>query len=221
MSSRPDRVYERAGFGRSVPRGNRPAVLVIDFTYGFTDPAYSTGADMEAALSATRKLLDAARMAGHPVLFTIINYTDAEIAVLPWLRKATGMAGLKVGSRLVEIDAMLARRESEPVLAKHGASAFHGTNLSALLCALGVDTLLVTGATTSGCVRASVVDAVQNGFTVLVPRECVADRAPGPHDANLFDIEQKYGDVIPLDDALGFLRATPGLQPSDIRQEGA
>lgn len=218
---RGDRVYDEAGFGRAVVRGVRPAVLVVDFTYGFTDPLYPTAADMSGAVEATRCLLDVARAGRHPIFFTIISFTEAEIAMLPWLRKAAGMAALKAGSRLVELDLRLARKDDEPIIAKHGASAFHGTNLNAMLSACGVDTLLVTGATTSGCVRASVVDAVQGGFSVLVPRDCVADRAEGPHQANLFDIQQKYGDVIPLDDALGFLRGKRGSLQFDSLQEKA
>ena len=163
-------------------------------------------------IPATRRLLDAARDGGFPVIFTTISYTDAEISVLPWLRKATGMAALKAGTRLVEIDARLERRESEALVSKHGASAFHGTNLCALLSASGVDTLIVTGATTSGCVRASVVDAVQNGIGVLVPRSCVADRASGPHDANLYDMQQKYADVVSLDEVLAFLAGVSSSQ---------
>lgn len=221
MSAAQDRIYREAGFGGGVARGSAPAVLVVDFTYGFTDPVYPTAADMTVAVAATRRLVDAARDAGCPVIFTIISYSEADLPVLPWLRKARGMAALKAGSRLTELDARLARRESEPVIAKHGASAFHGTNLAAMLSAHRVDTLLVTGTTTSGCVRASVVDAVQNGFGVLVPRECVADRADGPHEASLFDIQQKYGDVIPLDDALGFLRGLTGSRNSKSRQEGS
>ena len=101
----------------------------------------------------------------------------------------------------------MAPSEAEPVIVKHGASGFHGTNLAALLAGAGIDTVLIAGATTSGCVRATVVDAVQSGFNVLVPRDCVADRAQAPHEANLFDIQQKYGDVIGLDDALAYLQA--------------
>lgn len=218
---RDDRVYEGAGFGRAVVRGVRPGVLVVDFAYGFTDPLYPTAADMSGAVEATRRLLDVARARRLPVFFTVISFTEAEVAVLPWLRKAAGMAALKVGSRLVELDQRLARKDDEPIIVKHGASAFHGTGLHAMLSACGVDTLLVAGATTSGCVRASVVDAVQSGFNVLVPRDCVADRAEGPHQANLFDIQQKYGDVIPLDDALDFLRGKCGSPQFDGLQEEA
>jgi nicotinamidase-related amidase len=210
------RVYDAAGFGRPVRRGTRPAVVVVDLTYGFTDPQYPTAADARGPVEATARLLDAARAAGVPVVFTAIAYDPAQIASLAWLQKATGMAALEVGSRLVEVDDRLARRADEHLVVKTGASAFFGTALSAHLASVGADTVVVTGATTSGCVRATVVDAVQSGYPVLVPRECVADRAAGPHDASLFDIQEKYGDVVGLDDVLtylGTLPATPAPAP--------
>lgn len=209
-ASATEATYDRAGFGRAVRRGRRPALLVVDFTYGFTDPAYPTGADMAAPVKATRRLLDTARAAALPVAFTTIAYGPGEVRSLTWLDKATGMASLTTGSRLVEIDAALDRRPEEPVFVKHGASAFFGTGLASYLVATGADTLVVTGATTSGCIRASVVDAVQLGFPALVPHAAVGDRDDGPHEANLFDIQQKYGDVVELDDALAYLAAVEG-----------
>jgi maleamate amidohydrolase len=202
-------VYDRAGFGRPVQRGRRPAVVVVDLTYGFTDPAYPTGAEMSGPVLATARLLDAARAAGLPVVFTTIAYDAGQIATLTWLKKATGMAALELGSRLVEIDDRLARRPDEHLVVKTGASAFFGTALASYLTAAGADTVIVTGATTSGCVRASVVDAVQHGFPTLVPRDCVADRAAAPHEASLFDIHEKYGDVVDLDDVLAYVGALP------------
>lgn len=213
-----DAVYDRAGFGRQLQRGDRPVVVVVDFTYGFTDPVYPTGADMTAAVVATAELLRAARTVEVPVIFTTIAYDPAQAATLTWLRKATGMAALALGSRLVEIDQRLAPGADEHVVVKTGASAFFGTNLAAHLAALRADTVIVTGATTSGCVRATVVDAVQHGYPALVPRNCVADRAQGPHQASLFDIDQKYGDVVDLDDVvtyLGGLRRAVPLTTSD------
>ena len=202
-------VYDRAGFGRPVQRGRRPAVVVVDLTYGFTDPAYPTGAEMSGPVLATARLLDAARAAGLPVVFTTIAYDAGQIATLTWLKKATGLAALELGSRLVEIDDRLARRPDEHLVVKTGASAFFGTALASYLTAAGADTVIVTGATTSGCVRASVVDAVQHGFPTLVPRDCVADRAAAPHEASLFDIHEKYGDVVDLDDVLAYVGALP------------
>jgi nicotinamidase-related amidase len=205
-------VYDRAGFGRPVQRGRRPAVVVVDLTYGFTDPAYPTGAEMSGPVLATARLLGAARAAGLPVVFTTIAYDAGQIATLTWLKKATGMAALELGSRLVEIDDRLARRPDEHLVVKTGASAFFGTALASYLTAAGADTVIVTGATTSGCVRASVVDAVQHGFPTLVPRDCVADRAAAPHEASLFDIHEKYGDVVDLDDVLAYVGALPAAE---------
>ncbi len=150
-----DETYKAAGFGEAVPRGKRPAVVVVDFTYGFTDTTYPTAADMDAPIAATRRLTDLARSKGYPVVYTTIAYHEGEIAHLPWLRKATGMAALLKGSRLVEIDAATGMQADDPVIEKKGASAFHGTQLAALLTGACVDTLVVTGATTSGCVRAN------------------------------------------------------------------
>jgi nicotinamidase-related amidase len=164
---------------------------------------------MSGPVLATARLLDAARAAGLPVVFTTIAYDAGQIATLTWLKKATGMAALELGSRLVEIDDRLARRPDEHLVVKTGASAFFGTALASYLTAAGADTVIVTGATTSGCVRASVVDAVQHGFPTLVPRDCVADRAAAPHEASLFDIHEKYGDVVDLDDVLAYVGALP------------
>lgn len=200
-----DEIYEKAGFGQNGPRGSRPAIVIVDFSYGFTDTAYPTAADMSVEIARTRRLAEVARARGFPIIYTTIAYQPWEIEILPWLRKATGMKALLAGSRLVEIDVATGVEPGDPVIVKHGASAFHGTNLAAMLTAQGVDTVIVTGATTSGCVRATVVDAVQSGFIVLVPRDCCADRASDPHEASLYDIAQKYGDVTDAADLIGWL----------------
>jgi maleamate amidohydrolase len=201
-----DEVYERAGFGASVRRGERPAIVVVDLTNGFTDPAAPTGADLADVVAATGELIVAGRAAGVPVIFTTIAYTPAEADgdAVTWLTKAPGMRSLREGSRAVAIDDRLPMEPGDHLITKKGASAFFGTGLAALLTGLRVDTVLVCGATTSGCVRATAVDAVQSGFSVLVPRQCVGDRAKDPHEANLFDIQAKYGDVIELADALSY-----------------
>ena len=200
-----EQVYDQAGFGRPVPRGTRPAIVVVDFTYGFTDTQYPTAADMSGPVAATRRLTDAARDAGVPIIYTTIAFEQGELDKLPWLKKATGMAALVSGSRLVEIDAATGIQPCDAVVVKKGASAFFGSTLAALLTGAGVDTVVVTGATTSGCVRATAVDAVQSGFNVLVPADCCADRAKPPHDASLYDIGQKYGDVTDSQDILDWI----------------
>jgi maleamate amidohydrolase len=209
-----NQIYERAGWGNRVPRGRRPAVLVVDLSRGFTEPEFPTGADLSPVVAATSALIDVAHEAGAPVLFTTIAYEEADLdGGTAWLRKAPGMGILRTGTELVDLDPRLPRRPGDAVIVKKGPSAFFGTDAAASLTARGVDTVLVCGATTSGCVRASVVDAVQYGFTVLVPRDCVGDRAAGPHDANLFDIDAKYGDVIEQGDALAYL-AAPEREPA-------
>jgi maleamate amidohydrolase len=198
------RRYDQAGFGRPAGRGSRPGIVVVDFTLGFTDPRHDTGADLTDEVLATARLLQAARERGLFVAFTTIAY-DTEAEGRPWVTKAPGMLALRTGSPLVEVDPRLERRSTEPLVVKKGPSAFFGTNLAAMLTAARADTVILCGATTSGCVRASVVDAVQSGFPTVVPRECVGDRAQGPHEANLFDIDQKYGDVISLAETLGYI----------------
>lgn len=208
-------VYDRAGFGAPAGAGARPAVVVVDLTRGFTEAAYPTGSDLTGVVAATTELLDAARFAGAPVVFTAIAYTAAEAdgEGVAWLRKAPGLRALREGSEAVAIDPRLPRQDTDHLVVKKGASAFFGTSLAAHLTALGCDTVIVCGATTSGCVRATAVDAVQSGFAVLVPGDCAGDRARGPHDAALFDIHAKYGDVVSLDHAVAYLRALGPTPP--------
>lgn len=198
-------TYKAAGFGASVPRGTRPGIVVVDFSYGFTDLQYPTASDAAAQMEKTKRICDAARAKGYPVIFTTISYHPGELDILPWLKKATGMRALVEGTRLVEIDAATGIQPEDAIVVKKGASSFFGSTLNALLTGAGVDTVVVTGATTSGCVRGTVVDAVQSGYNVLVPHDCCADRAKAPHDANLYDMDQKYADVTDSDDILNWL----------------
>lgn len=202
-------AYERAGFGGGATRGRRPALVVVDFQRGFTEAAFGTGADMADAVAAANELIDVFHQHGEPVYFTVIAYDPAEIdaGIYPWLEKFRGGATLVTGTPPVDIDPRAHMADGDILLAKKGASAFFGTPLAHALHARGIDTLIVTGATTSGCLRASVVDAVQSGFPTIVPREAVADRAQAPHEASLFDIDQKYADVVSLDQALAYARS--------------
>jgi nicotinamidase-related amidase len=199
-----------------VQRGTKPAVLVVDFTYGFTEAQYPTGADMSRQVRATAELLEVARSVRVPIIFTTIAYDASQLGSLSWLTKAPGMASLRLGTRAIMIDDRLAPDPAESILVKTGASAFFGTPLISALIGLRVDTLVVAGATTSGCVRASVVDAVQYGYPTLVPRECVADRAAGPHEASLFDMHQKYADVLAVADVVNYLEALPRPTSSEV-----
>ncbi len=206
-------VYERARLGQSLKLGVSPAVLVVDFSCGFTDPECAMGSDLTSEVLATRELLDVARAGELPVIFTTIGYEPSLKDGSLWLQKAPGLGELQLGSRWVEIDPRLERRESETVVLKKGASAFFGTNLASLLVSARADTVVLCGATTSGCIRATAIDLLQYGFPTLVPRECVGDRAQAPHEANLFDIEAKYADVVPLERALAYLES-PSPQAS-------
>jgi maleamate amidohydrolase len=198
-------VYRNAGFTGGFRMGERPAVVVVDFCRGFTDPACPLGAESTAEVIRTRALLDAARRHGVFVVFTTICYDEGARASTTWLRKVPSLAELAPGSPWVEIDPRLGRLEQEPVLTKGGASAFFGTPLPAMLVAGRVDTVLVLGATTSGCVRASVVDSVQHGFPTFVVTDCCADRSAGPHEANLFDMTAKYADPVTAEEVITHL----------------
>lgn len=203
-------VYAKAGLGASVTLGQSPAVVVVDFSCGFTDPGCPLGADLTAEVEATRRLLGAARAKGLPVIFTTIGFEPSGKDGGLWLQKVPTLAELQLGGRWVEIDPRLEPREDETVVLKKGASAFFGTNLASILISQRVDSVILCGATTSGCIRATAIDLLQYGYPTLVPRECVGDRAQAPHDANLFDIQAKYADVVSLEEALAYVAGVPG-----------
>lgn len=203
-------VYAKARIGESVTLGSRPAVLVVDFSCGFTDPECALGSDMTDAVESTKRLLDAARAKGLPVVFTTIGYEPSLKDGGLWLQKVPALGDLQVGGRWVDIDPRLEPRDDESIVLKKGASGFFGTNLASILVSQQVDSVILCGATTSGCIRATAVDLLQYGFPTIVPRECVADRAQAPHEANLFDINAKYADVVSLEDALDYVERVPG-----------
>ncbi len=203
-------VYSKAGLGQAFTLGEKPAILVIDFSCGFTDPECALGSDLSHEVEATRRLLDAAREKGLPVVYTTIAFEPALKDGGLWMQKVPALAALQLGGAWAEIDPRLGRREDETVLVKKGASGFFGTNLASVLVSQGVDSVILCGATTSGCIRATAIDLLQYGFPTIVPRECVGDRAQAPHEANLFDIQAKYADVVGLDDALAFVESVPG-----------
>jgi maleamate amidohydrolase len=200
------RKYRKSGIGARVGFGSRPAILVVDFTNGFTDPTSPLGFDFTAEVLATFTLLEVARRKFVPIIFSTVSYSENLREAGIFVRKVPSLAMLRDGSTWVEIDTRLKRRSDETLLVKHFASCFFGTSLASYLTSLGTDTLILAGATTSGCIRATAVDGMQNGFRVIVPSECVGDRAAGPHEANLLDIDSKYGDVVSLKQVLSFLR---------------
>lgn len=202
-------LYRSRGLASRVGFGSRPAVVVVDYILGFTDPASPLAGNFADELRATKSLLNAMRRHGFPVLFTTTAYDKAMTEAGVFVRKVPSLAVLQRGSRWVEIDPSLKRRKGEVVIEKQYASAFFGTPLASTLHAQGVDTLIVAGCTTSGCVRATAVDGLQHGLRVIVPRECVGDRAQAPHEANLIDIDGKYGDVMAVRDVIDLVAGLP------------
>lgn len=187
----------RSGFGGA------PALLVVDMSLGFTDPRSDLACDVERAIPAIQQLLEAARRSQVPVLYTTVAYTDAQHAAGgAFADKVPALATLRVGAPLVDIDPRVAPLPREPVISKLYASAFFATPLMSLFVGAAVDSVIITGASTSGCVRATAVDAVQHGLRVVVPREAVGDRDAGAHEQSLRDIDSRYGDVVALSDAL-------------------
>ena len=202
-------IYERAQLGHTLGFGKKPAVIVVDFQLGFTAPEQSPLAgNLDAEVKATNDLIAVARKKNVPIIFTVVGYDphrqdDAGL----WPEKAPSLRLLKLGSDLVELDPRLKREPGDLVIVKKYASGFFGTYLASTLTMQSVDTAIVTGCTTSGCVRATVMDALAHGFRPIVPLECVGDRAQEPHEANLFDISSKYGDVLPLQEVLEYLES--------------
>lgn len=195
------------GFGERGGFGGSPALAVIDMTLGFTDPESALACDLEGPVREIARLLEAAREASVPVVFTTVAYRESDkLTAAAFIDKVPALLTLKAGTRWAQVDPRISPREEEPVLNKLFASGFFGTGLSSALTAAGVDTLIVTGASTSGCVRASVVDALQYGFRPVVPREAVGDRDEAAHTANLHDIDAKYGDVVPVEECLEYLK---------------
>lgn len=197
--------YAEQGLGGKLRLGDRPAIVVVDLINGFTDKAFPAGSDLGEVVKATAALLHAARAADVPVMFTTIAFSNAMIADNVWLKKMPAMKGLLEDSPWVNVDRRLGRRDSEALIVKRAASSFTGTDLNSFLTAKGIDSVIICGATTSGCVRATAVDACMLGWPAFVVRDCVGDRAVEPHEASLFDIDAKYGDVLSLSQALDAL----------------
>jgi nicotinamidase-related amidase len=194
----------RAGFGA------RPAVLVVDMTRAFTEDRFPLGSSKagEPCLHAIRRLLDAARAAGVPVVYSRYGPFGSDAEWGRWLDKGTGAepnSPMRT-AEAHEIPELIEPARGEAVVVKSKPSAFFGTQLASLLTWHGADTVIVTGMVTSGCVRATVVDAFSHNYRVVVPIECVADRSETSHQVNLFDMDMKYADVLPLAEVLEHLR---------------
>ena len=196
--------YAKAGFGGRLPFGQRPALLVVDVVVAYLLPASSlylgpTGAQAVASFA---RLIAACRARGVPIVYTQVVYSAQGRDGGLFYRKVPALRAFDAGSRLGAIPDAIAPQPEDVVVTKQYASAYFGTSLASTLKAMGVDTVLIGGFSTSGCVRASALDTLQHGFAPFVVAEACADRDPRPHEANLFDLQAKYAEVISETEAL-------------------
>ena len=208
--SQAEDYYHRIGFANRIGFGAKPALLIIDCNHGCADPSISPiGIEMSEEIKQIRRLLDLARAKQIPVVHTTVVYSEEQFRDGGWfVKKVPALEVLRPDSKEAQIVPELAPEPGELILEKRFPSGFYGTTMHSYLTTCGVDTVIITGNSTSGCVRATVIDAVSAGFRVIVPRQCVADRVAMSHAVNLFDIDSKYGDVVDIAavvDALGRL----------------
>lgn len=198
-----------AGFAQPLTPGSRPALVVIDMVRAYFEPGSGFYIGHRDCLDSASRLLAAAREAGILVLHTTVTYSNGGQDGGYFLKKLGPLEVFKGNNRLGETMPEVAPLDDEIVIPKQYASAFFGTSLSSTLAANGIDTVLIAGVSTSGCIRASTVDAIQYGFKPFVIRDAVGDRADGPHEANLYDLQAKYAEVVSEDYALDYLRSLP------------
>lgn len=202
-----DDIYRKQQFGQKIGFGKLPALLVVDFVNGFTDPEILGGGNILDAVATTKPLLAFFRQAKLPVVFTRIVYANDGADAGVWCQKVPRLRDLTEKAHASQVVDALAPAEGELVIRKTQASAFFGTHLAAHFVAKGVDTIVLTGCTTSGCIRASAIDAMSMNYRVTVAKDCVGDRALGPHEANLFDMGQKYADLLAGSEVVEALKA--------------
>lgn len=208
MSAVPE-VYARQGFGARLAPGQAPALVIVDFINGFADPAQFGGGNISEAIARTAPLLAVARRRGWPVAMTRQVFADDGADANIFSMKVPSLLTLTEASPASQIVTLLAPAAGELVVRKRLPSAFAGTGLAAWLVQKRVDMVVIAGCTTSGCIRATVLDAMNAGFPPFVVSDCCGDRAAGPHEANLFDIAQKYGEVLSLDALMATLDSAP------------
>jgi maleamate amidohydrolase len=202
--------YRDAGFGGPLEFGARPALIVVDMVRAYFDPGSPLYAGVERTLESTLRVLAAARDARLPIVLTGVRYTPGGINGGIFYRKVPSLRIFDEGSPLGRFAEGIEPRAGEIVIIKQYASAFFGTSLAATLTSLQVDTTIITGVTTSGCVRATTLDAMQYGFIPYVVRDAVGDRDSRPHEANLFDLAAKYAEVVSENDIVGLIGSRAG-----------
>jgi maleamate amidohydrolase len=208
MTESLDENYARAGYHARQEWGKRPALLLVDFARAYFEPDSPLygGEGCVTARDHAARLLDTARQTGTPVIFTEVRYIKGGADGGVFFKKAPPLKVMEWGSPLGDLVEGLERRPEEIMVTKQYPSAFFGTSLAATLTSMGVDTVLLTGLTTSGCIRATCVDAMSHGFVTLVVSDAVGDRAEGPHEANLFDMSAKYADLVTTSEAADYLQ---------------
>jgi len=199
-------IYRQQNFGNRIGFGRKAALLVVDFTVAFSDPALFGGGNIDAAVKRTVSLLGFFREKALPIAYTRVVYADDGSDAGVFCAKVPGLRMLTESHPAGQIVPELAPQPGELIVRKTQASAFFGTGLAPWLVQQGCDTVVICGCTTSGCVRASAVDAISHNFRAIVVRDCIGDRALGPHEANLFDIGQKYADLLERDEVVAELK---------------
>jgi len=196
--------YKKA-YGNRVGFGKRPALVLVDFAHAYFDPESELFAGVDAALASALRLREAAHTAGVPVVLTEVSYQEGGLNGGRFFEKAKPLHNFIQGRRTAAFADGLVPRADEIIVTKQYPSAFFGTSLASTLTANGIDSVILTGLTTSGCVRASCVDSMSHGFRTIVVAEACGDRHPAPHEANLFDMNAKYADVVSEAEALSYL----------------
>lgn len=212
----PDDPWVARGYGQGeIEPGERPAVLVVDLQYAFTDPAFPLGGAplVERAVEGTARVCAAARGAGVPVFQTVVAWREDGSDIGLWPVKLPVLAEVTLDSRWAQVDERV-WDDSDVLLVKKWPSFFHGTPLASLLAAAGRDSVIVTGCMTSGCVRATTVDAFSYGYRTLVPEDCVGDQGREGHESNLRDVHRRYAEVTSADRVLEYLSGIAAEVPA-------
>jgi nicotinamidase-related amidase len=200
-----EEIYDEHEFGQEVGWGDSPAILAVDLEKGFTDPDVSSLTEVDASevIGNISRIVDVAHELNVPVFFIKVVYRQPNAADAGiYLQRHPSLEVLTPDSEATEIDDRLDVQDTDFVVEKRAPSAFHDTGLNSMLHDMGIDTVIVTGISTSGCIRASVIDACQHNYKTIVPKEAVGDRHSIPHQANLFDMDMKYADVKSIEDVI-------------------
>lgn len=197
MRKNDEAFFKERGFGKLLGFGEKSGLIVVDLINGFTNPSMPMGSDLTGQIEQTNKLLNIMHEMNLPIFFTTISYDDDSLADSGiWFQKMEGLKTLKSSTEAVDVDPRLDYRPGDGLIVKKYASAFFGTDLIARLNANNIDTVIIVGCTTCGCIRATAVDALQLGYRPIVVEDAVGDRSQASHEQSLFDLRQKYADVL-------------------------